>query len=475
MQLTKLSIDSFLQIKAMDLDLSEAPVHLICGHNECGKSSIHEAIRYAMLGETDRVSLKREYPLMVRAGAKTASVRIDFVDNEGNHDFIARDVGSGKVTDGDDTDPQFGIDTVMDATKYPLMDPKHQRTFLTDLLQIRIDRGKVRANMLRKGLPESFCEILQPMLRAGFDPTHKEAKSQQSQARARWEQLTGEKWGSTKGGEWKPEKRPVIQAMRDAASREAEKYRLAYNSALENLGEVKAHQGGFGGPCPNCETMLVWSGRHMKLQSDEPTREELGDAAKAAKEVEGLEKVWVQERERVAQMEADIEFNGRMAEIQVEAQEINAEILNWMMAAEMLAPDGIPSQMIAEELKPINERLRETSIATSWEQVVITPTVQITIGSLPYSLCSESSQWRAQAAIAEAISTLGELGILCLDRIDVLDIPNRARLLKWINSVADQHNTILLFGTLKEKPQKLPGTFSVHWLDRGEELTDAPF
>ncbi|NIO39238.1 MAG: hypothetical protein GTO41_02965, partial [Burkholderiales bacterium] len=53
---------------------------------------------------------------------------------------------------------------------------------------------------------------------------------------------------------------------------------------------------------------------------------------------------------------------------------------------------------------------------------------------------------RAQAAIAEAISKISEVGLLVLDRIDVLDLKNRAKLIKWIIGVAKEHNNILLIG-----------------------------
>ena len=90
MQLTKLSIDSFLQIRVMDLFLDKFPIHLIVGLNESGKSSIHEAIRFCMLGETARVSYKKDYGQMIRAGSKSATGQLDYVHGDGNHDFIQR-------------------------------------------------------------------------------------------------------------------------------------------------------------------------------------------------------------------------------------------------------------------------------------------------------------------------------------------------------------------------------------------------
>ena len=58
---------------------------------------------------------------------------------------------------------------------------------------------------------------------------------------------------------------------------------------------------------------------------------------------------------------------------------------------------------------------------------------------------------------------------MVLDRMDVLDLPNRAKLIRWMLGVAGDHDSILLIGTLKEPP-KLPAQVAVHWLVAGEEL-----
>jgi len=191
------------------------------------------------------------------------------------------------------------------------------------------------------------------------------------------------------------------------------------------------------------------------------------------KDAENLSGLYEQEYASMMKMENDLVFNGRMNEIKQESLELHAQVLGWMKAADEMAPDGIPGQIIADKLKPINNRLRETAMKTTWEQVTITPVMDIMIGTLPYSLCSESSQWRAQAAIAEAISYIAKIGIICLDRLDVLDLANRSRLLKWIHSVAADHKTILLFGTLKEPPTRLPDTIGLHWLEAGADTSAA--
>jgi len=472
MQLTKLSIDSFLQIRAMDLHLDRFPVHLIVGHNECGKSSIHEAIRFCMLGETARVSLKKDYGRMVRAGSKTGSIRLDYIDIEDGHDFIHRDITSGKILEGYTGAPDFAVAEVMDATKFPYFDAKHQRQMLSKLLNIKIDKKEVGDALKRKGVPDTYIEQILPMLRSGFEAAHKEAKAKQSEYRAKWEQLTGGKWGTQKGFDWKPEKRIVVKTMFDAQKREVKKYKAAHEKALEKIGAEQAITGGFGAPCPACGVPLEWRGMNLHLKAEDPVGDFKTNNA-ARKDADNLGGLYEQELKTLKQLEIDLDFNNRMTEIQTESLELHHHVLGWMKAADELAPDGIPGQIISDKLKPMNNRLRETAIKTTWDQVTINATMDIQIGTLPYALCSESSQWRAQAAIAEAISFISKIGIICLDRIDVLDLTNRGRLLKWIHGVCAEHKTILLFGTLKEAPQKLPQTIGLHWLEDGQDTTTA--
>jgi hypothetical protein len=219
---------------------------------------------------------------------------------------------------------------------------------------------------------------------------------------------------------------------------------------------------------------LTFTGQKLILHSEQASPDENREGNALRKEADNLGGLYEQEMKDLQRMEADLDFNQRMDQIQKDAQDLHKHVLGWMNAADELAPDGIPGQIIADKLKPINERLRNTAMLSGWDQVVITPVMEMMIGALPYSLCSESAQWRAQAAIAEAVSYVGEIGIFCLDRFDVLDLPNRGKLLKWIHSVATDHKTILLFGTLKEAPKKLPSSMSVHWLEQGQDTSAPP-
>lgn len=157
----------------------------------------------------------------------------------------------------------------------------------------------------------------------------------------------------------------------------------------------------------------------------------------------------------------------RASRIEVTAQAIHVKLQAWKAVEAALAPTGIPGELLGEALGPINARLQWSSAASGWAQVSITPDMDILAGHRPYELLSESARWRAQAMISEAISFLAGIRILILDRVDVLAIANREKLLNWTDAlVADGYDTIMLFATLKSPPQF--NGMNTFWLAKGE-------
>jgi len=70
-------------------------------------------------------------------------------------------------------------------------------------------------------------------------------------------------------------------------------------------------------------------------------------------------------------------------------------------------------------------------------------------------------------AITDAIASLSGLGLMIIDRMDVLDIASRAKFMQWINSIMGEYDSILIFATLKQPPA-LPAGMKAHWIENGE-------
>lgn len=141
----------------------------------------------------------------------------------------------------------------------------------------------------------------------------------------------------------------------------------------------------------------------------------------------------------------------------------------WGVISDVLAPSGIPGEMLAEALGPINDRLASSSNCAEWLRAGIDADMTVTGDGRAYALLSESEKWRVDAMIAEAISHLSGVKLLVLDRVDVLGMEGREDLLYWLDGLAGDGSieTALLFATLKAIPAQLPAGVSAHWIENG--------
>lgn len=157
------------------------------------------------------------------------------------------------------------------------------------------------------------------------------------------------------------------------------------------------------------------------------------------------------------------------------AAEHHASVQAWDKITSALAPDGIPSEMLHAALGPINVRLAKSSVDTGWKQTVINPDMSISYEERPYGLSSTSAKWRANVMIAEAISHVADIKFLMADEFDLLDLPSRSACLKWLIGLArsGEIDSVLLFGTLKEKLAKLPAEVTAHWIHDGVLIEQA--
>lgn len=156
------------------------------------------------------------------------------------------------------------------------------------------------------------------------------------------------------------------------------------------------------------------------------------------------------------------------------AQVHHNNVQAWGQIADALAPDGIPGELLTEALEPIHVRMTTSKPPVGWPTVFINHDMSIVAlgpddSERPYSLLSESEQWRVDAVIAEAISYLSGLRLLALDRADLLDMAGRTDLLYWLDDLAEagEIDTALVFATLKAVPTGLPDNIRGIWVESG--------
>ncbi|KRU75446.1 hypothetical protein AN449_14395 [Pseudomonas aeruginosa] len=153
------------------------------------------------------------------------------------------------------------------------------------------------------------------------------------------------------------------------------------------------------------------------------------------------------------------------------AQAAHQDVVAWTGMVDALSPTGIPAEILADVIGPVNELLQRLSGTAGWSPVQISADIDVTFGGRLYGLLSESERWRCDATLALAIAKLSGLRLALLDRFDVLDIPARTQqAMKLFQSLAagGEIDTLIVAGTLKEPMAKTPEWLQAVWINAGQ-------
>ncbi|VFR20267.1 hypothetical protein ANDO1_1731 [plant metagenome] len=150
----------------------------------------------------------------------------------------------------------------------------------------------------------------------------------------------------------------------------------------------------------------------------------------------------------------------------------HAEVAQWLKVSEAMAPDGIPSELLAAALGPVNKLLGELSTLAGWTPVSIDDDLTIRCGARFYRQQSASAQWRADTILALALAELSGLRVALLDAFDILNMAGRGQVLDLLDelAVAGRVDTVILLGTLKAPTAAPTDAYVSHWIEGGRLL-----
>lgn len=151
------------------------------------------------------------------------------------------------------------------------------------------------------------------------------------------------------------------------------------------------------------------------------------------------------------------------------AQAAHQDVVAWTGMADALSPTGIPAEILADAIGPVNELLQRLSGTAGWSPVQISADIDVTFGGRLYGLLSESERWRCDATIALAIATISGLRLVLLDRLDVLDLPSRNQAIALMRAMTSDReiDSVVVAGTLKEPMAKTPEWLQAVWIESG--------
>lgn len=557
MRIENLHIRNFQRITEINLQPA-APVLLVAGHNEAGKSSLRDAVRMAITGESTRVKLKKDYKAMLRQGSKDGEIAVGLSGGMAAainlKDWSRQAVGIDDLAEN--------IPYLIDPSEFARLDAKARRTLLFRITKSTFSGKAVAEKMVSRGAPQGKVEEILPFMRSGFPAAADKAKQNATESRGAWKAITGEAYGSQKAEGWAmqaedidpselahkqnqheeaecelKEKQATLSYMmgqRKNALSEEEINRLnvlvknepsvikaadAVNSQIADLDKnAPSRPGEKKSPlsCPHCEGHVVivsgclmpfdeqstddangWEAyqntreallKDLKLANDKleeiriaktrlddfnlqrekiPSEEDVSIQEAAVKGAsERLEKARKELQEAEAKADKFIEASAKTDQ----AYQYHQDAKEWSDIEGMLSLNGIQAEILEGAMAPFHAATGAVSEATGWPLVTIDNEMEIRIGGRPYGLGSESAQWRADITIAYAIAALSEIRFICADRVDVLDIPNRGKFMKWIHASVQSGEIegALLLGTFKEPPGLPASTFDVVWLENGE-------
>lgn len=588
MKFNHLKINNMIGARHIDMAIT-APITLFCGGNGAGKSSVQEAVRMAVSGITTRVKLKKDYPLIVADGAKTASAQL--TTDEGTA-TITLPKHTHTLASGFERGMPDALPYVLDAQRFADLGEEARRTFLFALTNCTITEAKLRSLLADAGCEKARVEQALPLLKSitGFPVAAKFSAEKATEAKGVWRGLTGETWGSVKGEDWQAEKPEVDQEAIDGWQTEVARRQVVLAEAQQALGGLRSRQTSYANDVSRRTTLQARAGRveSIKAKQDldtatlvdleekvkeleaqagtapkvgldhdfaraiefaldalgddqrpsikstvaklsipftlyvakfglpsnvgdpdalvqlgaiktalETTRKavqnnarDLNDANAAAEQLKEPAAPPVSDGDTQLALnlvttsqdafnEAFVELNAwkSIADKRASADDktgraakFHTDVMEWDKIAKALGAEGIPAQILATALKPINTALRKSAMATGWRQAAINADMSITAEGRIYDLLCESERWRVDAMIAEAISSISGLGVLMLDRVDVLEPEARPELLLWLDGRAAEGaiNSAFLFATLKGLPKGLPENITAVWLADGE-------
>lgn len=140
----------------------------------------------------------------------------------------------------------------------------------------------------------------------------------------------------------------------------------------------------------------------------------------------------------------------------------HADIVAWLALAEKLDDPKLASDGTTDPVSAFNDDLQAVDEALDWPAIQLNSEGEFFAGGFLIRFVSESDRWKADAAAAIAFARRTQVGMVLLDRADVLAPQARPDLFRFLAFDSGLESAIV-FATLKEPPT-VPEDVAVLWL-----------
>lgn len=195
----KITVRNFRGLKA--LDASASPLLLAVGTNAQGKSSLCQAVAACLTGRAIEDSFelrKSDIKDLIRDGSTVATV--DIVTDKGAAKMVYPDAKLSTTGDA----PRASVFAV-GLLSIPTMPLKERATALAPYMSADPGLDDLKSALSGEFDDETIGRCWDVIKRDGWDATSKNLEERRARARASWEQVAGESFGSNKAKAWRPE------------------------------------------------------------------------------------------------------------------------------------------------------------------------------------------------------------------------------------------------------------------------------
>lgn len=235
MKIDGITVSNFLGLPHFDHAPTE-PVLFVAGGNGAGKTSLLEAVRFALTGAQPRnVSKVADRVKLVTEGAATGFVQVAFDGKD-----VRRAITSAKLA-GEDPGLPATLALCLESSSFTAMDEADRRKLLFALSGVKMDRETVTAQLKLAGIPAHVIEEVVGKLSQGFPAAAAHAKARAADARAAWKEVAREAYGSNKAKEWTPAvegENPTDEELA-AEDNAIDRHRAKISELAEAVGRVK--------------------------------------------------------------------------------------------------------------------------------------------------------------------------------------------------------------------------------------------
>lgn len=158
------------------------------------------------------------------------------------------------------------------------------------------------------------------------------------------------------------------------------------------------------------------------------------------------------------------------AAVKAKADSLHAEITTLAALVKALSPEGVRKRKLAQAVEAFNPAILSPLCDTAgWKPVALTEALGVTYGGRPYTLLSDSEQYRVRVTLQIAMARLDGSALVIIDGADILDPAGRNGLFALLAETGLPALVGMTVASMAKAPDLAAhGLGRTHWIEAGQ-------